>query len=86
MRLARKHNIPLRQSYARLGTRALRKAASYAHARQFKRAKKEIRRLKTYLGRVYRDILRKNVRRGYPGMAQEELGFLRLKMAFFKID
>jgi len=58
VRLADKHGIKLRQSYARLGPRALRKAFSYAHARQFKRAKKEIRRLKTYLGRVYRDILR----------------------------
>jgi len=57
--LARKYNIPLRQSYARLGPRALRKAGTYAHARQFKRSKKEIRTLKTYLGRVYRDILRK---------------------------
>jgi IS5 family transposase len=56
--LAAKHGIELRQSYARLGPRALRKAGSYAHARQFKRAKKEIRKLKTYLGRVYRDILR----------------------------
>lgn len=59
VRLAQKSGIPLRQSYARLGPRALRKASSYAHARQFKRAKKEVRRLKTYLGRVYRDILRK---------------------------
>jgi IS5 family transposase len=59
VRLTEKHGIKLRQSYARLGPRALRKAASYAHARQFKRAKKEIRRLKTYLGRVYRDVLRK---------------------------
>lgn len=58
VRLAEKHAIKLRQTYARLGPRALRKAASYAHARQFKRAKKEIRRLKTFLGRVYRDILR----------------------------
>jgi IS5 family transposase len=58
VRLAEKHGIKLRQSYARLGPRALRKASSYAHARQFKRAKKEIRRLKTYLGRVYRDVLR----------------------------
>lgn len=40
-------------------SRALRKASSCAHARQFKRAKKEIRTLKTYLDRVYRDILRK---------------------------
>jgi IS5 family transposase len=59
VRLAQKHDIPLRQSYVRLGPKALRKAASYAHARQFKRSKKEIRRLKTYLGRVYRDVLRK---------------------------
>lgn len=59
VRLAQKSGIKLRQSYARLGPRALRKASSYAHARQFKRAKKEVRRLKTYLGRVYRDILRK---------------------------
>lgn len=59
VRLAKKHGIDLRQSYVRLGAKALRKAASYAHARQFKRAKREIRRLKTYLGRVYRDILRK---------------------------
>lgn len=58
VRLAQKFGIPLRQSYARLGPRALRKASSYAHARQYKRAKREVRRLKTYLGRVYRDILR----------------------------
>lgn len=59
VRLARQHEIKLRQSYSRLGPRALRKASAYAHARQFKRAKKEVRTLKTYLGRVYRDILRK---------------------------
>lgn len=58
VRKAEKHGIRLRQSYARLGPNALRRAGAYAHARQFKRAKKEIRRLKTYLGRVYRDILR----------------------------
>jgi IS5 family transposase len=58
VRLAQKYGIKLRQSYARLGPKALRKASSYAHARQFKRAKKEVRTLKIYLGRVYRDILR----------------------------
>lgn len=57
--LARKFDVDLRQSYVRLGKKALRKAGSYAHARQFKRAKRQIRTLKTYLGRVYRDILRK---------------------------
>lgn len=57
--LAHDMGISLRQSYARLGPRALKKSSSYAHARQFKRAKKATRTLKTYLGRVYRDILRK---------------------------
>jgi IS5 family transposase len=59
VRLAQKLDIPLRQSYARLGPRTLKKSSSYAHARQFKRARKATKTLKTYLGRVYRDILRK---------------------------
>jgi transposase, IS5 family len=33
VRLARRHGVPLRQSYARLGKRALRLASRYAHAR-----------------------------------------------------
>ena len=57
--LAKKYGIKLRQTYVRLGPRALRRAGAYSHARQFKRARKQTRILKTYLGRVYRDILRK---------------------------
>jgi len=59
VRLARRHDVPLRQSYARLAKRALRRASRYAHARQMKRARREIKRLKTYLGRVCRDLGRK---------------------------
>jgi transposase, IS5 family len=58
-RLARKHGVPLRQSYQRLGKRALIKHQRYAHAKQFKRAGRALRTLKTYLGRVFRDIMRK---------------------------
>lgn len=57
--LAAKHGIDLRQSYKRLGAQALLKTGRYLHARQGKRARREIRKLKTYLGRVYRDILRR---------------------------
>gem|GEM_PF-1358258 len=46
-------------SYARLGPRAELMAGRYLHARQGKRAKRESKRLKTFLGRVYRDICRK---------------------------
>ena len=59
VRLAKRHGVPLRQSYAWLGHRALRLASRYAHARQRKRARREIKRLKPYLGRVFRDVRRK---------------------------
>jgi IS5 family transposase len=57
--LARKQGIVLRQSYQRKGPQAVLKAGRYAHARQTRRMGKEVKRLKTYLGRVVRDIERK---------------------------
>jgi transposase, IS5 family len=51
--------VTLRQSYARVGKRALMAYQRYAHAKQFKRAKKALRRVQTYLGRVLRDVVRK---------------------------
>jgi IS5 family transposase len=59
VRLAQKHGLPLRQSYARVGKIALIQHQRYAHAKQFKRANKALRRLRTMLGRVIRDITRK---------------------------
>jgi len=59
VKLAAEQGIRLRQSYQRLGSQALLKAGRYAHARQMSRARREIKRLKTYLGRVVRDIARK---------------------------
>ena len=54
--LARKVGLDLRQSYTRVGKFALIKHQRYAHAKQFKRAGKSLRKLKTYLGRTIRDI------------------------------
>jgi transposase, IS5 family len=59
VRLAQKHGLTLRQSYARVGKRALIQHQRYAHAKQFKRASNALRRLRTMLGRVIRDITRK---------------------------
>ena len=59
VRLAVKHGITLRQSYARVGLVASIKAQRYAHARQMNRAKAQTRKLRTYLGRVIRDVQRK---------------------------
>ena len=58
VRLAKQTGLDLRQSYVRVGKRALIKHQRYAHAKQFKRAGKALRTLKTYLGRTIRDIRR----------------------------
>ena len=57
--LAAKNGVKLRQTYKRTGQRAAHNAGRYAHAKQFKRMRKEIKKLKNYLGRVTRDIERK---------------------------
>ena len=66
VRQAQRMGIPLRQSYRFVGKRALFKQGRYAHARQMKRAARMTRKLKTYLGRVTRDIERKAAKYGDP--------------------
>jgi len=56
---ARDNGVELRQSYKRLSPVALLKQSRYSHARQGKRAMKEVKKVKNYLGRVIRDIERK---------------------------
>ena len=58
-REARKHGVPLRQSYVRVAKRAALMAGRYAHAKQFKRYNGRLRFLRTRLGRLVRDIRRK---------------------------
>jgi transposase, IS5 family len=59
VRLAQLTGVGLRQSYARVGKFTLIKHQRYAHAKQFKRARRTLKTLRTYLGRVMRDIGRK---------------------------
>ncbi len=58
-KLAKARHVPLRQSYARLAKRSAMMAGRYAHAKQFKRHNRELRFLRTRLGRLIRDIRRK---------------------------
>jgi IS5 family transposase len=57
--LARRHGVTLRQSYRRVAKRAAIMIGRYTHAHQFKRARRELKFLRTRLGRVIRDIGRK---------------------------
>lgn len=56
---AKEAQIPLRQTYLRVAKTASIKASRYIHAKQMKRAKREIKFIKARLGRVLRDIHRK---------------------------
>ena len=75
VRLAKAAGVRLRQSYARVGKFALIKHQRYAHAKQFKRANRSLKTLRTYLGRIIRDIARKI---GADGSALSESALLRM--------
>jgi len=58
VREANRRHITLRQTYARKGKQALFQYNRLRHARQERRARTWLRKLKTYLGRVARDVFR----------------------------
>jgi transposase, IS5 family len=58
VRLARTLRYTLRQSYARRGKKALARQGRYAAANQMRRARRQTKKLRTYLGRVLRNAER----------------------------
>jgi IS5 family transposase len=57
--LAKSEGVELRQSYLRVAKRAAIMVGRYTHAHQFRRARRELKFLRTRLGRIIRDISRK---------------------------
>ena len=57
--LAKKHDIKLRQSFLRVGRQAKRDVSRLIHGRGHKQAMRWVRKLRTWLGRLDRDIGRK---------------------------
>ena len=58
-RLAKRAGIKLKLTHAREGKSLRRRAGGYAHAKQFKRLKKVLRRQRTLLGSLLREVRRK---------------------------
>ncbi len=56
---AQQEAMVLRQSHARVGEAAEHQAGRYAHAKQYRRMQRQVRKLRTWLGRVLRDVRRK---------------------------
>jgi len=59
VRLARRHGVTLRQSYLRVSDRAKREAARLMYSGRPHQAERQVRRLRTWLGRLARDFARK---------------------------
>ena len=57
--LAQRQGIDLRQSYERIGKAAFVRSQRCAHVRQINRANAQTKKLRTYLGRIIRDIERR---------------------------
>ena len=59
VRLARRQGIRLRQSYLRVAKKARREAAKLVYSGRPRQAERQVRRLRAWLGRLFRDIGRK---------------------------
>lgn len=70
IKLCQKHNVPLRQNYNQVCKKINRRLGGYLHAKQMKRARKEIKSLKTILGRIIRDVQRKTQNNNNANLAQ----------------
>lgn len=58
-RAARQRGVKLRQTYVRVAKQAAVKVGRYAHAKQFRRMRRQLKKLRTWLGRMIRDLRRK---------------------------
>lgn len=56
---ARRAGIELRQNYNRVGPRLAQQVGRYAHAKQYRRMRRGIKQQRTWVGRIVRDIERK---------------------------
>lgn len=75
---AKDEGVPLRQSYARKGPEALRRHGRYVHAKQFKRARRERKKLQNYLGRLLREFERHREKDGFEGFSEKTEGLIEL--------
>ena len=57
-RAAKQRGVTLRQTYIRVSKQAAIMVSRYAHAKQFKRMRRKLKKLRTWLGRVIHDVRR----------------------------
>ena len=75
---ARRSGIKLKQTFAKEGKELRRKAGGYAHAKQMRRVKRTVKRQRTILGVVMRDVQRKLDAPGFATVNAAALSDLRM--------
>jgi len=75
---AKRSGIGLKQTFAKEGKELRRKAGGYAHAKQFRRLKRTVKRQRTILGIVMREVQRKLDEPGFAATNAKALNDLRM--------
>ena len=75
---AKRAGIKLKQTYAKEGKELRRKAGGYAHAKQMRRLNKTVRRQRTILGKVMREVQRKLKAEGFEAQSAKALADLTM--------
>ena len=75
---AKRCGISLKQTFAKEGKELRRKAGGYAHAKQFRRLKRTVKRQRTILGIVMREVQRKLDAPGFAPTSAKALSDLRM--------
>ena len=78
---AKRAGIPLKQTFAKEGKELRRRAGGYAHAKQFRRLMKVVKRQRTILGVVMREVERKRQRPDFAPDAAKAVSNLGLWLA-----
>jgi IS5 family transposase len=78
---AKRAGIQLKQTFAKEGKELRRRAGGYAHAKQFRRLKKVVKRQRTVLGIVMREVQRKRLRPAMAPRAATAVSELTIRLA-----
>jgi transposase, IS5 family len=82
---AKRCGIALRQSFAKEGKALKRKAGGYAHAKQFRRLKRTVKRQRTIVGKLIREV-RKQLSSGAVGLAATPTALAALSTLLERAD
>lgn len=83
---AKRLGMALKQTYAKEGKTLRRRAGGYAHAKQFRRLKQVVKRQRTILGVLMREVQRKMVAQAFDAQCANALGLTAMNTLLERIE